>query len=167
MVKKPAEIQREIAEQRALIEGKLSNLNERVRTDLHDANSALNDDIMRRTHLDEHVERRPLTVLAAAFGGGVLLGLAGDSAMGTGSRSHSDERPSSGGHGDGSDGFMNQITGALSGVLGSTLQDEVRQVLRQMLRTDEEPAHWRTSSNGVPVATRRNGDSADQRALPL
>jgi ElaB/YqjD/DUF883 family membrane-anchored ribosome-binding protein len=129
MGKKPAEIQREIAQQRAFIEQRLHALEDRVSDDVRDAGNAFSSQIGERTHINEYADQRPLTTLAGAFGAGILLGMMSDRGKGNGHRRERGE--------DRGGGLFDDLMGAASGAIGGSVQTEVRQLIRDVLGTDE------------------------------
>jgi hypothetical protein len=132
MGKKPAEIQREIAEQRASIERRLRALEDRVADDVRGTGSAVTSEIGDRTHINEYAERHPLTTVAGAFGAGVFLGMMSDRGKSNGHRGRGRERYERDGG-----GLFDELMGAASGAIGGSVQSEVRQLIRDVLGTQE------------------------------
>jgi ElaB/YqjD/DUF883 family membrane-anchored ribosome-binding protein len=131
MAKKPAEIQREIAQQRAAIERRLHALEDRVVDDVRDAGSAFTSEIGERTRINQYASERPLATVAGAFGAGVVLGMISDRRKGNGHRQRDGDGDDRGG------GLLDEIVGVASGAIGSSVQTEVRQLIRDVLGTDE------------------------------
>jgi hypothetical protein len=133
MGKRSADIEREIAEHREAIARKRMRLEDRVRTDVHDARVSVTEEIESRTKLGEYARERPLMTLATAFGAGVLLGGLSDGGgesepRGEQPRTVRYHREASGGR----DGMVASLLGSLTGPIGATLQDEVRSAIRDI-----------------------------------
>jgi hypothetical protein len=128
MGKKPAEIQREIAQQRATIERRIHALEDRVADDVRDAGHAVSYELGERTHLNQYAEQRPMTTVLGAFGAGVFLGMASNRGGRKGSQQPSQQN-------DGG-GLFSELIGAASGAIGGTVQSEVRQLIRDVFETD-------------------------------
>jgi len=136
MGKAPADIEREIALQRELIERRIRDLEDRVSDDLRDTGHAVaqkvesaTETLDQKLHISEQVEQRPFTVLLGALGAGFVLGMMSDRGGGAAPRRASQI------HGDtyryersprGGDGMIAQLLGSASGFLGGTLGDEIR-----------------------------------------
>jgi hypothetical protein len=151
MGKRSADIEREIAEHRQNITRKRTQLEDRVRTDVHDARVSVTDEIAERTKLGEYARERPLMTLAAAFGAGVLLGGVTDSGGGGGKESHDGGREprtvryrrEANGSGD---GLVASLLGSITGPVGFTLQDEVRSAIRDVFGRDGSSGGTETSA---------------------
>jgi hypothetical protein len=133
MGKRSADIEREIAEHRDSIARKRTRLEDRVRTDVHDARVSVTEEIESRTKLGDYARERPLMTLATAFGAGVLLGGMSDSggnndARGEQPRTVRYRREASGA----GDGMVASLLGSLTGPIGATLEDEVRSAIRDI-----------------------------------
>lgn len=132
MGKKPAEIQREIAQQRSNIERRLHSLEDRVADDVRDAGHAFSEEVGERTHINQYAEQRPMTTVLGAFGAGVFLGMmSGRGARQSNGRKHASSRYESE-----RGGLFDDVMGAASGAIGGSLQTEVRQLIRDVLGTD-------------------------------
>ena len=151
MGKTSDELQREIAQHRERMERRVDDLQNRVKTDVDDASTAVSEKVS-ATKISEYVEQRPLTTLAGAFGAGIVLGLA---TPGGGASSRSSGRPqraydsgySNGGSGGGGplDGFLAGLVGNASGMLSGKLQDEFQSLLDGMFdKTKSRPASTAT-----------------------
>lgn len=141
MGKKPAELEREIAEHRRAMSRKRYDLEQRIRADLHDARDAASHEISERTRINQYAQERPLATVATAFGVGVLLGAVSDS-RGSPRRDY-DRRPSRSEYGHdydrGGDGLLGGLLAGITAPLGNTIQDELRTTVREFLRRDDEP----------------------------
>jgi hypothetical protein len=135
MGKTSAEIEREIAAHREAVSRKRERLEERVRTDVHDARVAVSDEVLSRTKIGEYARERPLMTLAAAFGAGVLLGNITDPGAANGPQPAAQRGPRD--HGAGRDGLLGALLGSVTTPLGGALHDEVRDLVRDVFRRDE------------------------------
>lgn len=133
MGKKPDEVQREVEECRRRLDRRVSDLEQRVRTDVTDAGHTLAADVTERTGLKTQAETRPLTTLMGAFGTGMLLGVA--SGGGGGKRGYPEPYRDAGN----GNGLLGELLGSASGLLGGTLQDEFRRVLDQAFGEPRQP----------------------------
>src|SRR4029079_10062920 len=79
MGKTPAQLEREIAEQRSRMTLKREHIEERVRGSVDDMRSTASD-LTSKSKINQYIEHRPLTTVAAAFGTGMLLGVVSESA---------------------------------------------------------------------------------------
>jgi hypothetical protein len=154
MDKTPDQLQREIAEYRTRLDRKFEGLETRLRDDVRQVRQTAADDVGGlgdRVQLRDHIERRPMTSLAAAFAGGVLLGMFGpDTAKGAASG----VRSAAAGAGSAGGGMANDLLGGVSGLLGISLQDEVRAFVRDLAGRDH--GEQRGSAEGYrPAAPRR------------
>lgn len=151
MGKNPDELQREIAAYRRQLDSRISGLEARVRADVDDVRTTAKDDarhagaglrdsldeIADRTHLSENVEQRPLTMLAVAFGAGILLGTLSPGgipglggAEGNGSKRTQPSRANRYAQQD-DDGLFSDLQSAVSGMLGATVQTELRELISE------------------------------------
>jgi ElaB/YqjD/DUF883 family membrane-anchored ribosome-binding protein len=147
MGKKSDELQREIREHRAYLDRKLDRVDERVRSDVERSRQTVDADLRERLHLDRYAEERPFLTLAVAFGTGFALGAVTPAvpAPSMPSMARSEGRGSRG------DGALGSLLGMLSGSLGSTITDEVREMFRQATgdRQDTETSGDRTDGGAV------------------
>jgi hypothetical protein len=144
MGKTAAEVQREIEEHRRIVERKVLDLEERLRSDAGDARTALSDQVGSRLQLDRLAEERPLTTLAGAFSIGVLLGMFGDDAARGAARAGRTAGRATGSAG----GLSVDLMGLVSGALGGSVQHELREFLRQALGDGDEHRNGAKSANG-------------------
>ena len=130
MGKKPAQLEREIADQRREMTRKREHIEDRVRGSVDDVKSTASE-LTRKSKLNEYINERPLTTMIAAFGTGMLLGVASETApaaartAGHGAQSAYDRA--------GGAGLLTGVLGTVTGPLGNTLQDELRTTLRDVL----------------------------------
>jgi hypothetical protein len=133
MGKKPAELEREIREHRAAIDRKIAALDDRVRTDVKDAGASLSSRIEERAHVKQYAEERPLATVLGAFGTGVALGMVSNR------RGHSPTRRNAYDWGNGRNrgGMFDELLGAASGAIGTSMRGEVRDLVRQIFGADQ------------------------------
>jgi hypothetical protein len=161
MGKTSADIEREIAEHRRMVERKIEALQERVRGDVDSLSSNVQDrasdagsNVSERLDLDRHARERPMTLLGAAFGTGVLLGVVSEGLGGDDGRRDDRRdaaayrrRPRDRSSGD---GMLGELLGTTIGSMRGTFIDEFRTTLRDVFE-NERPAD-------------RRAESTDQRA---
>ena len=135
MDRKPESIELEIADQRRKIEDKVRGIRGRVDTDVatlstearERANLAL-DEVGR--FVESPMREHPYTTMAAGFGVGACLGaVTGGLPIGGSSRHETHEGRTSASQDGGVAGFL----GSLVGFSADTLQDEVRDFIRQAI----------------------------------
>jgi len=128
-----AELEREIAEQRRLIEQRLGGIRERLRGDAEDGRVAVSHDASRltketteRLQLEERIAPRPILSLATAFAGGIALGLTSEPATAAIGRTAKSSAA-------GTSSVANEIIGMMTGSLGGSLKDELMSYARGVL----------------------------------
>jgi hypothetical protein len=148
MGKRPAEIEREIAEQRERISSRVQEMRERGSRDAEEFTSRLSDSLS-NSALKQTVEDRPMLTVAGALALGVALGMASESvSVGslTGRRQSVDPRfgnrqqPSAGG------GLM----GALSAVAADEIKTLVDKWTSERRPAESGPADRRPTEQTIP-----------------
>lgn len=145
MGKTPDQLQREIADCRSRIETKIDSLDRRVRTDVRETGSDIASQLKERVPVRDYAEKRPMTTLASAFGIGVLLGIFTDN------KRMSSAAGGLKGAGRRGGSLIDEVMSGASSTLGISVQDEVRELVRQFTGNNapqgkEAPA---SASSGV------------------
>jgi hypothetical protein len=120
MGKRPAEIEREIEQQREQISQRISEIRQRGSDDVDELTSRFGD-TLNTTVVKQTVEERPMLTVAGALALGVALGMASESVSLRGLVGKSDQgyrRPAPGGVGDG-----------LMGSLSALAADEIKSLV--------------------------------------
>ncbi|HEY7268876.1 MAG TPA: hypothetical protein VH951_03535 [Dehalococcoidia bacterium] len=137
MAKSPDEIEREIKQRREFISQHIGAVQERVLNDVGSFKSGVKDSARRgagnaREGADvrKQVERHPMSMVAGAFGTGVALGIASGSRS-NGHRATEPEPPPR--RSESRAGILDSLAAAFMDRAGGTVQDELRQVLREGL----------------------------------
>ena len=152
------QLQREIAEQRALIGRKLTDLERRIQSDMTTARARVKGNLDQarpratdeaahvtseatdKLNLEEQIRRRPLTSLAGGFGAGVLLGVLSD----RGGDRHGSQGPRRAG--DEGTGILDALVGAVQG----TIAGEVQQLIHGAVAGFREEEQRRFRHDGRP-----------------
>jgi hypothetical protein len=137
MGKSPDQIELAIRRQRDYISQRISSVQGRVHDDIDSLKSEVSQTagekagaVKESLHLGpigEQVERHPLSVLAGAFGAGVMLGMVGD--PGDGKHTAPPETPPPSANRNDSS-FIGGLADSIMGTAGETLQEGLRQLLR-------------------------------------
>jgi hypothetical protein len=138
MGKRPAEIEREIAEQRELVSSRVKEMRQRGSDNVDELSSRLGD-TLNSTVVKQTVEERPMLTVAGALALGVALGMASDSVsirglVGQGKKAY-DRSPNVAGSG---------LIASLSSLAG----DEIKSMI------DTWTAERRSSNGMAPPPTR-------------
>lgn len=158
MGKKPDEIEREIAQHREAIGRKLGELKARVRDDATELRAVAGEDLAERTGLRQQAEQRPLVTVGAALGVGMVAGAisggrraAKEPAQRTPSNLARAQSPADSPPAGAKDSVIAELLGTITGGLSTTLQDELRQALRDLFDRKAVP-----SAPAAPQAPRFN-----------
>lgn len=145
MGKKPAEIERKIAEKRNHITERIENLQTRmqddmqaVRSDARDRSSRVLDDAKETLKVDsikQMLEDHTLSTMAGAVGVGVLFGVVSEGLGSGNGSSRRDSRDNGNSNGHSSGGGVGGMLASLVGPAASTAQNELQDLVREGFAT--------------------------------
>ncbi|HXH21793.1 MAG TPA: hypothetical protein VNN10_07170 [Dehalococcoidia bacterium] len=134
----PDQLEHQIREHREAISRRIDGLQKRVQDDLDrvSAESRMRADeavggARQAFDVESRVRERPMTTLAGAFGAGVLLGIVTDNA--NGGRQEAPRYQPAAQRDEGS--LLGGFAGSLWALLGPGLQEEIRESLRNAVRS--------------------------------
>jgi ElaB/YqjD/DUF883 family membrane-anchored ribosome-binding protein len=168
---KPATIERQIAERREHISSRIQGVQERVRNDVSEFKGTAKDQASNtlnqtKSKLDfgSQTREHPYSMLAAATGLGVVLGIASEGlpSGGAGSKPGSNNGASSNGGGGNGGGAIGGMVMSVIGPAADSIRDELQQVVREGFSTLRD-----STGIGNSGQSNRSDEIGSERATPL